>query len=160
MTTIDERTPTASPRRAHDLLRAREPLAVAGGVLVALSLPPWGFWPLAFVGIALFEVALGERPGGARAARLGFLFGLPWMAIGMWWMWFLTVPGYLVAATLFGGLHAIAAAVAPAGRWRVLGRPAAQAFLGLLRDPAVRAELGRRGFRLSPDGPSPAGSTG
>src|SRR6266511_2656856 len=29
--------------------------AVGAGALVALSLPPWGWWPLAFVGIAVLD---------------------------------------------------------------------------------------------------------
>ena len=50
-------------------------LALGGGFLVALSLPPWGWWPLAFVGVAVFEIALGPDPGrGARFGR-GMAFG-------------------------------------------------------------------------------------
>ena len=35
-------------------LRPEAALALGAGFLVALSMPPWGFWPLAFVGVALF----------------------------------------------------------------------------------------------------------
>ena len=45
---------------------ARLLLCLGAGFLVALSLPPWGWWPLAVVGVALFEIALHakaqERP--------------------------------------------------------------------------------------------------
>ena len=68
-------------------------MAVGGGVCVALSMPPWGIWPLAIVGVALFEMALGERSSGrARAAR-GWLFAAGWLFPGMAWMWSLTIPG-------------------------------------------------------------------
>ena len=83
---------------------------------MALSLPPWGFWPLAFVGVALFEVSLGERPTRRQRRPRGLLFGVGLAVPGMGWMWFLTAPGYLVAALLFGGFHALAAAAAPTGR--------------------------------------------
>ena len=67
-------------------------LALGGGLLVALSLPPWGFWPLAFVGVAVFETALGESPTPRQRAGRGWLFGAGWLALGMCWMWFLTAP--------------------------------------------------------------------
>jgi apolipoprotein N-acyltransferase len=55
------------------------------------------------------------------------------MAIGIAWMWFLTVPGYLFTALLFAGFHAAAAALAPTGRWRVIGRPAAHTLVETIR---------------------------
>jgi apolipoprotein N-acyltransferase len=108
-------------------------LALGGGLSVALSLPPWGIWPLAFVGIAMFELSLGEIVSRrARAAR-GWLFAAGWMYPGMAWMWSLTVPGYLLAAAIFAGFHALAATVSPQGPWRVIGRPAAHTLAEALR---------------------------
>ncbi len=104
---------------------ARLGAAVAGGTLIAFSMPPWGFWPLAFVGVAVFERSLDDDLSRRRRAVFGFAFGLPWMLLGLGWMWFLTAPGYLVASMLFAGLHAGAAALAPSGPWRTVGRPAA-----------------------------------
>jgi apolipoprotein N-acyltransferase len=96
-------------------------------------MPPWGLWPLAFVGIMLFEVALGESPTrGQRAAR-GWLFGAAWLFMGMGWMWFLTAPGYVVAAAMFAGFHAVAAVAAPTGPWRVIARPVAHTLAEALR---------------------------
>lgn len=112
---------------------SRAALALGAGLLVALSLPPWGFWPLAFLGIALFEVSLGDQPTrGQRAAR-GWLFAAGWLFPGMGWMWFLTAPGYVFAGALFAGLHALAAVCAPTGPWRVVGRPAAHALVEAVR---------------------------
>ncbi len=108
-------------------------LASGGGLLVALSLPPWGWWPLAFLGVALFEVALGPRAAPRRRALLGAVFAATWLSMGMGWMWFLTVPGYLVAVAAFAGGHALAAAVAPAGPWRVIARPAAHTLVEAVR---------------------------
>ena len=111
----------------------RRALALGGGLLVAFSLPPWGWWPLAFVGIALFEVALGVEPTRRQRMGLAWIFAAAWLLVGMCWMWFLTVPGYLVAAAIFAGYHAVAALVAPTGRWRLLGRPAAHTVAEALR---------------------------
>jgi apolipoprotein N-acyltransferase len=108
-------------------------LALGAGVLVALSLPPWGFWPLAIVGIALFEVSLGASPSAKERLQRGFLFGFGWLYPGMGWMWFLTAPGYVVVGLLFAGLHGLAATVAPTGPWRVIGRPAAHTLVEALR---------------------------
>jgi apolipoprotein N-acyltransferase len=108
-------------------------LAIGGGLSVALSLPPWGIWPLAFLGVAMFEMALGEKTSPrARAAR-GWLFAAAWLYPGMAWMWSLTIPGYVVAAAIFAGFHAAAAALAPVGPWRVVGRPAAHTLAEALR---------------------------
>lgn len=108
-------------------------LAAGGGFLVALSLPPWGFWPLAFVGVALYELSLGAVPAADKRLLHGALFGLGWLSMGMGWMWFLTVPGYVVATLVFAALHGLAALVAPPGRWRVIGRPAAHTLVEALR---------------------------
>ncbi len=60
-------------------------------------------------------------------------FGLVWMAMGMAWMWQLTVPGYIVASLLFASWHGVAELVAPTGRWRIIGRPAAHTLVEALR---------------------------
>jgi apolipoprotein N-acyltransferase len=112
----------------------RRPLAAAlGGTLVAFSLPPWGFWPLAFVGVVIFEAAQGAYPTRRQAGLRGFAFALPWMALGMCWIWFLTVPGYIVVSIAFAGLHGAAAAIAPTGPWRTVGRPAAHTLVETIR---------------------------
>jgi apolipoprotein N-acyltransferase len=84
-------------------------VAVVAGLLVAFSLPPWGWWPLAYAGVALFA---SNKPTSNRARFiLGTMFALAWLAPGMSWMWFLTAPGYVIAALLFSALHGIAAMI-------------------------------------------------
>ncbi|HRA34624.1 MAG TPA: hypothetical protein PK748_06840, partial [Acidimicrobiales bacterium] len=39
---------------------------VAAGLLIALSLPPWGWWPLAFGGLALFDRLLAGASARQR----------------------------------------------------------------------------------------------
>jgi apolipoprotein N-acyltransferase len=128
---VSESDLAAAPAARRDL---RRPLAAfVGGVLVAFSLPPWGWWPLAFVGVTIFDAAQGAHPTRRQAALRGFVFALPWMAIGMCWMWFLTVPGYVAVSIFFAGFHAAAAAVAPTGPWRTIGRPAAHTLVEAVR---------------------------
>ena len=112
---------------------ARPALALGAGTLVALSMPPWGFWPLAIIGVALFETALGTEPPRWERFRLGLLFGAGWMYLGMGWMVQLTAPGYLVAGLVFSLFHAGAALIAPIGVWRVIGRPVAHTLAEALR---------------------------
>ena len=68
----------AAPRRlrppdpAPGASVARSVRAVAAGLLLAASLPPWGWWPLAFVGIALLDRLLAGAPAGSPLLpRLG-----------------------------------------------------------------------------------------
>jgi len=103
------------------------------GLLVAAALPPWGLWPLAFVGIAVYETAAQKAPTGRQRLTGGWIFGAAWLLPGMCWMWFLTIPGYLVAAAMFAGFHGLAAWIAPRGPWRVIGRPAAHTLAEALR---------------------------
>ncbi len=82
----------------------------------------------------LFEIALGPAAGPRRPVRgAAWLFGFGWLAMGMGWMWQLTVPGYIVASLIFACFHGVAALAAPTGRWRVIGRPAAHTLVEALR---------------------------
>ncbi len=107
--------------------------AVLGGLFVAAALPPWGFWPLAFVGIAIYETSAEAATTNRQRLARGWLFGAAWLFPGMCWMWFLTAPGYLLAASMFAGFHAVAAWIAPRGPWRVIGRPLAHTLAEALR---------------------------
>jgi apolipoprotein N-acyltransferase len=132
---------------------AQPALALGAGTLVALSLPPWGFWPLALIGVMLFEIALGHAPSARRRMLLGYLFGAGWMYLGMAWMVQLTLPGYIVAGSVFAGFHLVAELVAPVGPWRVIGRPAAHALA-----EAVRFSFPFGGVPLATLGMSQVGS--
>jgi len=98
--------------------------ALGGGVLVALSLPPWGWWPLAFAGIALVDRAVD----GARAAfrfRRAWLAGVGLLGPSTVWMVAFTPPGYVIEVVAFAALLGLAVALVPASRWRWLGLPGA-----------------------------------
>ncbi len=86
--------------------------ALAGGCLLALSVPPWGWWPLAFGGVALWDRALAGRRARSRFGR-SFLFGLAWLAPALLWMWDLTSPGYVVAVLWFAAYVGVAGTLVP-----------------------------------------------
>jgi apolipoprotein N-acyltransferase len=106
------------PRRG----RVAAPSVVAG-VLLALSLPPWGWWPLGLAGAGLFYWRLGGL-GLRTRVWSGWLAGLGCYAIGLAWArafnWYGAVVLILVEALFF----AAAAAATPARRGR------APAFVG------------------------------
>jgi apolipoprotein N-acyltransferase len=130
--------------------------SVAAGVLLALSLPPWGWWPLGLVGAALLYWRLA---GLAWRARIwsGWLAGLGCYAIGLFWArafnWYGAVVLILVEALFF----AAAAVATPPRRGRALafvgactlveavrmtwpfgGLPLGGVFLGQARGPLVQ----------------------
>ena len=124
----------APPEPAHRPRRnpAAAAAAVGAGALVALSLPPWGWWPLAFVGLAILDRLLAGRSRRSRALR-AYLFSLAWYLPGMGWMWFLSAPGWVAACAVCSGYIAAAVAIAPNGRWRWLGLPCAITLAEALR---------------------------
>jgi len=97
---------------------------VVAGLCLCAALPPWGWWPLAFVGIALLDLLVADQPAGARFRRT-WLTCLAWLAPGMLWMWDLTPPGYVVAAIFYAAYFGVAVAATPPGRGRLVGLPAA-----------------------------------
>jgi len=131
----DDPSTDTSPRDEVGILArvARPALCLGAGATVALALPPWGFWPLAIVGVVVFDVALGATPSRRERFLLGWMFGAGWMFLGMGWMIQLTAPGYVAASAIFASYHALAALVAPVGAWRVIGRPAAHTLAEALR---------------------------
>jgi apolipoprotein N-acyltransferase len=138
--------------------------SVAAGVLLALSLPPWGWWPLGLVGAALLYWRLAGLSLRTRFWS-GWLAGLGCDAIGLFWArafnWYGAVLLILVEALSF----AVAAAATPPWRgrapafvgactlaeavrmtWPFGGLPLGGVFLGQARGPLV--ELARLGGPL------------
>jgi len=91
-------------------MRRRSFLPVFAGLLVAASMPPWGWWPLGFMGIAMYgSVAIQQRE---KPFSTGFLFAAAWFLPSMAWMWFLTAPGYVAAVLIFCMTHGFASYIA------------------------------------------------
>lgn len=114
--------------------RARYFAALGSGTLVAFSLPPWGWWPLAFVGIAIF--ARITTSGATRPRTqflLGTIFAFGWFTPGMCWMWFLTPPGYVIAVLLFAALHGVASVIGSRSMYPLVALPLAHALAETFR---------------------------
>lgn len=97
-------------------------LAVVAGLCLAGSVPPWGFWPLAFVGILLLDHVL---VGAAGIVRFGRAWTV-WAALlspTMFWMREMTLPGYVIASVAYAGFLAIGTLLAPKGPGRYLAVP-------------------------------------
>lgn len=106
--------------------------ALGAGLAVAASMPPWGWWPLAFVGIAVLDELIADQPWRTRFART-WLMAAAWLYPAMLWMWDLTAPGYVVAVAFFAAYFATAAALTPSGPGRRLVLPLSFALAELAR---------------------------
>ncbi|HVF32362.1 MAG TPA: apolipoprotein N-acyltransferase [Acidimicrobiales bacterium] len=94
------------PRTARLVLSS-----LAAGGLVALSVPPWGFWPLAFAGTALLALTLHGLAGRPRSrALVGLLFGLGLFGPTLFWIREFHAVGF-VALLLLEGSFFVAAAL-------------------------------------------------
>lgn len=103
------------------------------GVTIAASIPPWGWWPLAFVGVAQWDRLLADQSPRRRFGR-SWLVAAAWLYPAMLWMYDLTAPGYVVAGAFFAAFFALTTAAVPASapaRWVAL--PGAIALAELWR---------------------------
>jgi len=135
--------------------------SLAAGVAIALSLPPWGWWPLAFGGAALLYWRL-EGLGARARLWAGWVAGLGCFVPGLVWArefnWYgavvlialealfmgvaaLLVPPHRARWAAFPAAFTMAAAVRMA--WPFGGLPIGGAFLGQAGGPLlVAARLG------------------
>ncbi len=117
----ENRSARVNPRRGGVAIPA-----LASGVGLALSLPPWGWWILAFPAAGL----LWWRLGGLRPrTRLwaGWLAGLGLYVPGLAWARAFTLPGALVLMAVEALFVAVACLMVPSGpvMARVMAFPAA-----------------------------------
>jgi len=98
--------------------------ALIVGLLLAGSLPPWGWWPLAFIAIALLDRLLADAPWKSRLAR-GTLVGFALFAPTISWITQLTAPGYVVCIVVFSFITGLFCLLVPPGAGRRPGLIAA-----------------------------------
>ncbi|MEL6982748.1 MAG: apolipoprotein N-acyltransferase [Actinomycetota bacterium] len=122
----------ASPGPDVDVDPVDSRVGIAGrcalaGICLAASVPPWGWWPLAFVGIAILDRLIAEQPWRTRFRRT-WLVSVAWLYPAMLWMFDLTAPGYVVAGAFYAAYFGLAAALTPPGPGRRLVLPGAIAL--------------------------------
>jgi apolipoprotein N-acyltransferase len=117
-------------------IRSRSRAAGVGAVLSGLalcgSLPPFGWWPLAFVGLVGLDRLIADQPRRVRFAR-GALVGAGLYIPSLVWMQSLTLPGYLIACALYAVMLGGATAAVPRGRGRWVALAGTWTLAELLR---------------------------
>jgi apolipoprotein N-acyltransferase len=96
--------------------------AAVAGLLLAASLPPWGWWPLAFVGLALLDRLIADQPVWTRFRR-GWLVAAALLFPSLSWLFTFTAPGYVIASAYYAALFGLACMACPPsapGRWIAL----------------------------------------
>ncbi len=102
------------------------------GICIAGSVPPWGWWPLAFVGFAIVDRLLVGTTAKQRFGRM-WTVGVWWLGPAMLWMIDLTPPGYVIAVLLYSAYYGVAAALTPPDARRRWIFPGAFAVAELVR---------------------------
>ena len=99
--------------------------ALLAGAAICFALPPWGWWPLAPIGIVLWLDVLGHRRPRVRFA-LSYLVGIAWFAPSTLWMWGLTAPGYVAGVLVgWGPMVGVVGLLCPRDDRRIIALPAA-----------------------------------
>jgi len=100
---------------------------------LAFSMPPWGWWPMAFLSFFFLDQLLSRVLAQRERFWTGFTFGVGWLFPSTFWMVALTVPGYIIQGLLFSTFVGIAALLVPRGTWRWFALPAAFVILEAVR---------------------------
>jgi apolipoprotein N-acyltransferase len=94
---------------------SRRGLAVAAGLACCFAMPPWGWWPLAIVGVALWALLLEDRTWRARF-WVGVLVGLGWYLPSTLWMVKFSPVGWPVGVAIwFPFVFGVLSAMCPPG---------------------------------------------
>jgi apolipoprotein N-acyltransferase len=119
------------------VLRARwfadSAAALAAGGLIGCSLPPFGPWYLAVLGLAGAAFVIRDQ-SAPRRALCGFLVGVGQFAIGCVWALEFTGLGYVTLVVFESCFVAVALVIVPPQRGRIVAFPGALAILEWARD--------------------------
>jgi apolipoprotein N-acyltransferase len=106
--------------------------SLAAGLALALSLPPWGWWPLAFLGAGLLFWRLeGLRPRTRLLA--GWLAGLGCFVPALWWAQSFNWYGALALMAVEALSMGVAAVLVPPRRGRLVAFVGAFTLLEAVR---------------------------
>lgn len=131
-------------------------VALAAGVVGALSLPPFGYWPLAFLAVALVAYAVRDAGPRSRFGRM-FAFGLGLFIVGLAWMKEFSAPGAVLAVLVHSAMFGLAGLLMAKRSGQLLSLPGALTLAELLRSrwpwggvPMASLDLGQTGGPLLP----------
>ncbi len=96
-------------------MRKTRILSILAGLLIAAGLPPWGWWPLTIVGLALWFQLLDQLTPRTRFGR-SLLVGAAWFFPSTLWMADLTPVGWPLAAAAFSVMVAAVGWITPSSR--------------------------------------------
>ena len=151
-----EQAAVPPPTRSHPAARSAA-LAVAAGVVAALSLPAWGWWPLGFAGVAGLSLLLEDRPV-RRRLLVGAAFGAGYFTVGLWWLGEFHAAGAGAVVVLETAFVAVAAAATPGGRGRLIALPATLVLAEAARGSVPFGGLPMAGLALGQSGGPLAGA--
>jgi len=83
-------------------------LAVAGAFMLLLSFAPFDVWPLAYVALVPWTLALVLTPRRWHALLFAYISGLAFWAVGVYWIWWIDLIGFF-SLVLFLGTYFLAA---------------------------------------------------
>ncbi len=84
---------------------------VASVVLLTLAAAPFGQWYLAWFALAPWLVAIALAPTILAAMLRGWLSGVLYFAVNLWWLWTTSMPGTIVLVLYFALFWSIAAGI-------------------------------------------------
>jgi len=94
--------------------------AFALGLLTALGFAPYGWWPLAILGVAGLTLAVAAATRAVGAVGIGYAYGLGLLLVGVGWMQIIYVQamvGLVMFEALFYGLLAALLRLALGSSW-------------------------------------------
>lgn len=109
---------------AQARLAGRATLAISGGLLTSVGLPPQGSWWAPILGLAVMGAALRGLSTSGRAV-MGALAGVIYFGVALWWTSDFHAVGYVVLVVLQAGFLALAAALVPSGPGLFVALPGA-----------------------------------
>jgi apolipoprotein N-acyltransferase len=112
------------------LVRNRSLLA---GLCIAFAMPPWGWWPFAFIGLGIFYKASQKSASRKQAFFAGFSLGIGWFLPTLAWIWYISIPGYIFTVIFFSCLHGVAELLIFAKEPRRFLQPIAHVLVEALR---------------------------
>jgi len=68
---------------------------------VSLANAPIGLWPLAWFALVPWLIAIAQTATMRAALALGWLSGIVYFAVNLWWLWTASIPGTVVPVMYF-----------------------------------------------------------